>query len=168
MRWSFLIVMLFTAELVCATSAPPEDTDTGLTAVFVRYYSAIAKGRWNEAFQMLHGRLKLATEVQTPEDLARRNVRTQQELIEAFEAYDRLDVARTEVDLTSIKAHVTGSAEGNVAGEVSYDLVVFPKGPGRPLMYRVRMDVGLAQGRIIRITQQSMARIDPGGYGDAT
>jgi hypothetical protein len=145
-----------------------EDSDAGLTAVFVRYYSAIAKGRWNEAFQMLHGRLKLATEVQTPEDLARRDVRAQRELIEAFETYDRVDVARTEVDLTSIKAHVTGSAEGNVAGQVSYDLVVFPKGLGRPLMYRVMMDVGLAQGQIIRITQHSMARIDPGGYGDAT
>jgi hypothetical protein len=168
MRWSILIGILLSVELVFAGSALPVETDTGLTAVFVRYYSAIAKGRWAEAFHMLHGRLKLATEVKTPEDLARRNVRTEQELIQAFETYDRLHVARTEVDLTSIKARVTGSGDGNVAGEVSYDLLVFPRGPGRPLMYRVMMDVGLAHGQIIRITQHSMARIDPGGYGDAT
>jgi hypothetical protein len=168
MKWSVLIVLLLAVELVCAAPAAPEETDTGLTAVFVRYYSAIAKGRWTEAFHMLHGRLKLATEVQTPEDLARRNVRTERELIEAFQTYDRLEVARTEVDLTSIKARVTGSGDGNVAGEVAYDLVVFPKGPGRPLMYRVMMNVGLAHGQIIRITQHSMARIDPGGHGDAT
>jgi hypothetical protein len=34
-------------------------------------------------------------------------------------------------------------------------------------MYRVVMDVGLAGGRIIRITQHSITRIDPGGFGDA-
>ena len=34
-------------------------------------------------------------------------------------------------------------------------------------MYLVMMDVGLAEGQIIRITQRSMARIDPGGIGDA-
>jgi hypothetical protein len=53
-----------------------------------------------------------------------------------------------------------------VAGQVVYDLVVFPVGPGRPLMYRVVMNVGLAQGQIIRLSQASMIRIDPGALGD--
>jgi hypothetical protein len=59
------------------------------------------------------------------------------------------------------------SGDGNVAGQVVYDLVVFPSGPGRPLMYRVVMDVGLVQGRIIRLSQSSMTRIDPGAVQDA-
>jgi len=62
---------------------------------------------------------------------------------------------------------VTSAGDGNVAGQVVYDLVVFPVGPGRPLMYRVVMDVGLAQGQIIRLSQASMVRIDPGALGDA-
>jgi len=165
----YLIVtaLLWPVPTALAAASPPEGTDSGLTAVFVRYYSAIAKGRWGDAFQMLHKRLKEATAVKTPEDLARRSSRSQQDLIAAFETYDRLEVVRTEMDLTSIKARVTAAGDGDVAGEVSYDLVVFPKGQGRPLMYRVTLNVGLAQGQIIRITQHSMARIDPGGHGDA-
>jgi hypothetical protein len=159
--------LLLTLPSTLAAASPPEGTDSGLTAVFVRYYSAIAKERWSDAFQMLHKRLKDATKVQTPEDLARRSSRSQQDLIAAFETYDRLEVVKTEMDLTSIKARVTAAGDGDVTGEVSYDLVVFPKGQGRPLMYRVTMNVGLAQGQIIRITQHSMARIDPGGHGDA-
>jgi hypothetical protein len=159
--------LLLALPTALAAASPPEGTDSGLTAVFVRYYSAIAKERWSEAFQMMHTRLKEATAVQTPEDLARHNSRTQQELIDAFGTYDRLEVATTEMDLNSIKARVTAAGNGDVAGEVSYDLVVFPKGQGRPLMYRATMNVGLAQGQIIRITQHSMARIDSGGHGDA-
>ena len=75
-------------------------------------------------------------------------------------------MAKTEVDLTSIKATVTAAEAGNVAGEVVYDLVVFPVGPGRSLMYRVVMDVGLSQGLIIRLTQESITRIDPGAIRD--
>ena len=52
-----------------------------------------------------------------------------------------------------------GSGNGRMKG-------VDPVGPGRPLMYRVVMDVGLAQGQIIRLSQASMVRIDPGALGD--
>ena len=159
--------LLFVFTAPSAAAAAPEESDAGLTALFVRYYSAVAKGRWVDAFQFLHDRLKTATEVHSPEELAQKSFRSQQELIDAFETFDRLEVARTEMDLTSIKGHVKAAGDGNVAGEVTYDLLVFPKGPGRPLMYRVVMDVGLAEGQIIRITQHSMARIDPGGIGDA-
>ncbi|MEK6605588.1 MAG: hypothetical protein AABY77_06820, partial [Nitrospirota bacterium] len=138
-----------------------------LTALFIRYYGAVKKGRWDEALGLLHERLKKAINVQTPKELAVRDVVAQQNLIEGFRRYDNLDVARTEIDLTSIKATVTASGDGNVAGQVVYDLVVFPTGPGRPLMYRVVMDVGLAQGQIIRLSQASMVRIDPGALGDA-
>jgi len=150
-----------------AVAAVPEDSDAGLTNLFVRYYTALEKGRWGEAFEYLHDRLKLATEVKTPEDLAKRNVKTQQELIEAFQTFDRIEVAKTAIDLTSIKARVASSADHNVAGEVTYDLLVYPTGPGRPLMYRVVLDIGLSTGRIIRMTQQSMTRIDPGGRGES-
>jgi hypothetical protein len=159
--------------LMCLVVAPAgsgaelEASDAGLTALFVRYYSAVAHGRWSEAFQLLHDRLKAATEVHSPDDLAQASVRSQQELIHAFQSFDRLEVIKTEMDLTSIKAHVKAAGDGNVAGKVTYDLVVFPKSAGRSLMYRVVMDIGLAGGRIIRMTQHSMARIDPGGIGDA-
>ena len=115
----------------------------------------------------MHDRLKTATEVHSPEELAQQSDRTQQDLIDAFKTFDRLEVARTTLDLTSIKGRVKSSGDGNIAGIITYDLVVFPKGPGHPLMYRVVMDVGLAGGRIIRITQHSITRIDPGGFGDA-
>ena len=147
-------------------AAPPAGADSEFTALFVRYYSAVKKGRWDEALGLLHERLKKAINVQTPRELAIRDVVAQQNLIDGFRRFDNLDVARTEVDLTSIKGTVTGSGDGNVAGQVVYDLVVFPVGPGRPLMYRVVMDVGLAQGQIIRLSQASMVRIDPGAIGD--
>ena len=150
-----------------AEAAPPAGADSEFTALFTRYYSAVKKGRWDEALGLLHERLKKALNVQTPKELAVRDVVAQQNLIDGFRRYDNLEVARTEVDLTSIKATVTSSGDGNVAGRVVYDLVVFPIGPGRPLMYRVVMDVGLAQGRIIRLSQASMVRIDPGALGDA-
>ena len=159
--------------LVVVSLAPPvgaaesQESDAGLTALFIRYYSAIAQGHWSEAFQLLHDRLKTATEVHSPEELAHKSARAQQELIDAFETFDRLEVAKTTMDLTSIKGRVKSSGDDNIAGIITYDLVVFPKGPGHPLMYRVVMDVGLAGGRIIRITQHSITRIDPGGFGDA-
>ena len=149
------------------SAAEPEESNAGLTALFVRYYTAVAQGRWSEAFQFLHDRLKTATEVLSPEELAQRHSRDQHALVQAFETFNRIEVAKTEMDLTSIKGYVKAAGDGNVAGEVSYDLLVFLKGPGRPLMYRVVTDVGLAEGRIIRITQHSMARIDPAGVGDA-
>jgi hypothetical protein len=159
-----LAVML---AVMPAGAAAPEESDSGLTALFVRYYGAVQKGKWEEAFHLLHDRLKTAMQVHTPEDLARRNARTQQELIDAFQAFDHIQVAKAEADLTSIQGRILGVGDGNVAGEVTYDLFVFPKGQGRPLMYRVVMMVGLSEGLIIRITQQSMTRIDPGSLGDA-
>lgn len=147
-------------------AASPEQSDAGLTALFFRYYSAIEKGRWPDAFRLLHERLKIATQVRTPEDLARRSHQSQKELIEAFETFDHLEVDKTAIDLSSLQARVTEAGGGHVAGELRYDFVVFPKGPGRPLMYRVIMNVGLEQGLIIRMTQQSMARIDPGRAGE--
>jgi hypothetical protein len=148
-------------------AAPPSVPDSELTALFIRYYGAVKKGWWDEALGLLHERLKKAMNVQTPKELAVRDVVAQQNLIEGFRRFDNLEVAKAEVDLTSIKGTVTATGDGNVAGQVVYDLVVFPVGSGRPLMYRVVMDVGLAQGRIIRLSQASMIRIDPGARGDA-
>jgi hypothetical protein len=159
------LVLLLAVPLVEA--APPVASDGEFTALFVRYYGALQKERWGEAFGLLHERLKKGMNVQSPQELAVRNIVAQQSLIEGFRRFDNLDVAKTEVDLTSIKATVTASGDGSVAGQVVYDLLVFPVGPGRPLMYRVVMDVGLAQGQIIRLTQSSMTRIDPGALGDA-
>jgi len=159
------LVLLLAVPAIDA--APPSGADSEFTALFVRYYGAVKKGRWEEALGLLHERLKKATNVHTPRELAVRDVVAQQNLIEAFRRFDNLDVAKTEVDLTSIKGTVTASGDGNVAGQVVYDLVVFPSGPGRPLMYRVVMDVGLAQGLIIRLSQASMVRIDPGAVQDA-
>lgn len=159
------LAVLLAVASVGATA--PEETDSGLTALFVRYYKAVQKGRWEEAFNLLHDRLKTAIQVHTPEDLAHRDARTQQELIDAFQAFDHIQVAKAEVDLTSIQGRILGVGDGNVAGEVTYDLFVFPKGQGRPLMYRVVMMVGLSEGLIIRITQQSMTRIDPRAFGEA-
>lgn len=150
-----------------ADAAPPAGSDSEITALFVRYYSAVKKGRWDEAHGLLHERLKKAMNVQTPRELAVRDVAAQQNLIDGFRRFDNLEVAKTEVDLASIKGTVMASGDSNVAGQVVYDLVVFPTGPGRPLMYRVVMDVGLAQGQIIRLSQASMVRIDPGALGDA-
>jgi hypothetical protein len=159
-----LVLLLATPAV---EAAPPSIADSEFTALFIRYYSAVKNGWWDEAYGLLHERLKKALNVQTAKELAVRDVVAQQNLIEGFRRYDNLDVARTEIDLTSIKGTVTASGDGNVAGQVVYDLVVFPVGPGRPLMYRVVMDVGLAQGRIIRLSQASMVRIDPGARGDA-
>jgi len=161
-----LIGLVLLLALPPVDAAPPSVSDGEFTALFVRYYSAVKKERWEEALGFLHERLKKAINVQTPRELAVRDVVAQQSLIEGFRRYDNLEVAKTEIDLTSIKGAVTASGDGNVAGQVVYDLMVFPVGPGRPLMYRVVMDVGLAQGRIIRISQASMVRIDPGAFGD--
>ncbi len=158
-----LVLLLAVAHV---ESAPPVVSDGELTTLFARYYSALKKERWGEAFGLLHERLKKGMNVQSPQELAVRNIVAQQNLIEGFRRFDNLDVAKTEMDMTSIKATVTASGDGNVAGQVVYDLVVFPVGPGRPLMYRVVMDVGLAQGQIIRLSQASMVRIDPGAIRD--
>lgn len=165
-RFVQMLACLALVLCVSAVVAAPGALDGELTALFVRYYDALKKERWGEAFGLLHERLKKGMNIQTPRELAVRSIVAQQNLIEGFRRYDNLDVARTEVDLTSIKGSVTASGDGNVAGQVVYDLVVYPVGPGRPLMYRVVMDVGLAQGQIIRLSQASMARIDPGALGD--
>ncbi len=111
-------------------AAPPSVPDSEFTALFIRYYSAVKKGRWDEALGLLHERLKKAINVQTPKELAVRDVVAQQNLIDGFRRYDNLEVAKTEVDLTSIKGAVTASGDGNVAGQVVYDLVVFPARAG--------------------------------------
>lgn len=158
------------ACVVCSSSvgaSDPVSKDAGFTAIFTRYYGSIQKERWQEALELLHERLKTATEVHTPEDLARRNRQTQLELIQAFQKFDHLEVAKIEVDLTSISGRIEAEGDGNSLGQITYDLVVFPKGLGYPLMYRVIMDAGLSEGLIIQITQRSIARIDPGGIRDA-
>ena len=141
----------------------PEST---LAAVAVQYYGALQKERYEEALGLLHERLREALQIRTAKELAARNIVAQRDLAEAFREFDHIDVAKTEVDLTSIKATVSASDSVNVSGQVVYDLVVFPVGPGSPLMYRVVMDVGLSQGQIIRLTQESITRIDPGAIRD--
>ena len=166
----FVNMLACVALVACVSAvdaAPPSGADSELTALFVRYYNAVKKERWDDALGLLHERLKKATNVHTSRELALRDIVAQQNLIDGFRRFDNLEVAKTEVDLTSIKGKVTASGDGNVAGQVMYDLVVFPAGPGRPLMYRVVMDVGLTQGLIIRLSQASMVRIDPGAVQDA-
>jgi hypothetical protein len=147
-------------------AASTEGPASTLAAVCVRYYGALQKERYEEALGLLHERLRQALQVRTAKDLAARSILAQRDLVEAFRRFDQIDVAKTEVDLKSIKATVSASDNVNVLGEVAYDLVVFPAGPGRPLMYRVVMDVGLSQGQIIRLTQESITRIDPGAIRD--
>ena len=147
-------------------AASTEGPANTLAAVCVRYYGALQKERYEEALGLLHERLQQALQIRTAKDLAARNILAQRDLVEAFREFDHIDVARTEVDLTSIKATVSASDSVSVSGQVVYDLVVFPVGPGRPLMYRVVMDVGLSQGLIIRLTQESITRIDPGAIRD--
>jgi hypothetical protein len=170
-RLGLIVLAAAGLALVCVSTSAhasgPVNKDAGFTAIFTRYYGSIQKERWQEALELLHERLKVATEVHTPEDLARRNRRTQLELIQAFQKFDHLEVAKVEVDLTSITGQIAAEGDGNVLGQVTYDLVVFPIGPGSPLMYRVVMDAGLSGGLIIRITQRSITRIDPGGIRDA-
>ena len=167
----FLHALLIATLMILAVmprveAAPPEAPDSALAAVLFRYYGALQKERYEEALGLLHERLRQALQVRTAKDLAARSIMAQRDLVEAFRRFDKLDVAKTEVDLTSIKATVTAADTVNVSGQVSYDLVVFQVGPGRPLMYRVVMDVGLSQGLIIRLTQESISRIDPGAFGD--
>ncbi len=163
---------LVIATLMILSAAPwsdaasPEVPDSTLAAVFVRYYGALQKERYEEALGLLHERLRQALQIRTAKDLAASNIAAQRDLVEAFRRFDRIDVAKTEVDLRSIKATVSASDSVNVSGQVSYDLVVFPVGPGRTLMYRVFMDVGLSHGQIIRLTQESITRIDPGAIRD--
>ncbi len=159
-------VLAFVLAASPAGAAPVSATDGELTDLFVRYYQALKKERWEDAFGLLHERLKESLQVLNAHDLAVRQYGAQRELIEAFKAFDHIDVAKAEVDLTSIKGTVTGTGDGNTAGRVVYDLIVFRAGPGRPLMYRVVMDVGLEKGKIIRLTQGSIVRIDPGSVGD--
>ena len=166
-RWALVGLALLLA-VARVEAAGPEISDGAFTTVFVRYYGALQKERYEEALALLHERLQQALQIRTAKDLAARNILAQRDLVEAFREFDHIDVAKTEVDLTSIKATVSASDSVSVSGQVVYDLVVFPVGPGRPLMYRVVMDVGLSQGLIIRLTQESITRIDPGAIRDTT
>src|SRR3989441_8717147 len=153
-----LATLMILSAVPQSEAASTEGPASTLAAVCVRYYGALQKERYEEALGLLHERLRQALQVRTAKDLAARSILAQRDLVEAFRRFDQIDVAKTEVDLTSIKATVSASDNVNVLGEVAYDLVVFPVGPGRPLMYRVVMDVGLSQGQIIRLTQESITR----------
>jgi len=161
-----LAILMILSAVPRSEAASTEGPASTLAAVCTRYYGALQKERYEEALGLLHERLRQALQVRTAKDLAARSILAQRDLVEAFRRFDQIDVAKTEVDLTSIKATVSASDNVNVLGEVAYDLVVFPVGPGRPLMYRVVMDVGLSQGQIIRLTQESITRIDPGAIRD--
>ena len=63
-----LVALLLAMAPVDAT--PLAGADGELTALFVRYYTAVKKGRWDEALGLLHERLKKAMNVQTPRELA--------------------------------------------------------------------------------------------------
>src|SRR2546427_4916658 len=117
-------------------AASTEGPASTLAAVCARYYGALQKERYEEALGLLHERLRQALQVRTAKDLAARDILAQRDLVEAFRRFDQIDVGKTEVDLSSIKAAVSASGNVNAVGEVAYDLVVFPVGPGRPLMYR--------------------------------
>src|SRR5437867_6214559 len=163
----FLHPLLIAALMILSAmprveAAPSEAPDNALAAVFFRYYGALQKERYEEALGLLHERLRQALQVRTAKDLAARSIVAQRNLVDAFRRFDNLDVAKTEVDLTSIKATVAASDSVSVSGQVSYDLVVFQVGPGRPLMYRVVMGVGVSPGLILRVAQGSLPRIDPG------
>src|SRR5438552_3839831 len=167
----FLHPLLIAALMILSAmprveAAPSEAPDNALAAVFFRYYGALQKERYEEALGLLHERLRQALQVRTAKDLAARSIVAQRNLVDAFRRFDNLDVAKTEVDLTSIKATVTAAEAGNVAGEVVYDLVVFRVGPGRSVMYRVVMGVGLSRGLILWLTREAISRVDPGAFGD--
>src|SRR5436309_7155391 len=133
-------------------AASPEAPDSVLAAVFFRYYGALQKERYEEALGLLHERLRQALRVRTAKDLAARSIVAQRNLVDAFRRFDNLDVAKTVVDLTSIKATVAAAEAGNVAGEGEYDLDAFPVGLCRPTMYQVGMDVGLCEGQSSGLT----------------
>jgi hypothetical protein len=161
-----IVTLLILSAVPWGDAASAEVPGSTLANVFIRYYGALQKERYEEALGLLHERLRQALQVRTAKDLAARNIVAQRDLVEAFRQFDHIDVAKTEVDLTSIKATVSASDNVNVSGQVVYDLVVFPVGSGRPLMYRVVLDVGLSQGLIIRLTQESITRIDPDAIRD--
>src|SRR2546428_6239651 len=147
-------------------AAPSEAPDSVLAAVFFRYYGALQKERYEEALGLLHERLRQALQVRTAKDLAARSIVAQRNLVDAFRRFDNLDVAKTEVDLTSIKATVTAAEAGNVAGEGGDDLVVLPMGPGRPLMFRGVMGMGVSQGGVIRVAPKATSPTETGALAD--
>src|SRR3989475_5814133 len=149
----FLHPLLIAALMILSAmprveAAPSEAPDNALAAVFFRYYGALQKERYEEALGLLHERLRQALQVRTAKDLAARSIVAQRNLVDAFRRFDNLDVAKTEVDLTSIKATVAAAEAGNVAGGGGYDLGVFPGGPGGPPMYPGAMGVGVSQGAV--------------------
>ena len=159
-------LVIATLTILSAVPRSEAASTEGPASTLAAVCGALQKERYEEALSLLHERLRQALQIRTAKDLAARNILAQRDLVEAFREFDHIDVAKTEVDLTSIKATVSASDGVSVSGQVVYDLVVFPVGPGRPLMYRVVMDVGLSQGLIIRLTQESITRIDPGAIRD--
>src|SRR2546427_13294987 len=97
-------------------AASTEGPASTLAAVCARYYGALQKERYEEALGLLHERLRQALEVRTAKDLAARSIVAQRNLVDAFRRFDNLDVAKTEVDLTSIKATVAAGEAGEVGG----------------------------------------------------
>src|SRR5207237_8230235 len=116
-------------------AAPPEAPDSALAAVFFRYYGALQKERYEEALGLLHERLRQALQVRTAKDLAARSIVAQRDLVDAFRRFDKLDVAKTEVDLTSIKATVTPAENGDVAGAVTAHRRYVPSGRRRAPLF---------------------------------
>src|SRR2546426_6159173 len=119
-------------------AAPSEAPDSVLAAVFFRYYGALQKERYEEALGLLHERLRQALRVRTAKDLAARSIVAQRNLVDAFRRFDNLDVAKTVVDLTSIKATVTAAEAGNVAGDEMVEQVIFSTRPACPPLFRGR------------------------------
>src|SRR3989449_10928865 len=156
-----LATLMILSAVPRSEAASSEGPASTLAAVCARYYGALQKERYEEALGLLHERLRQALQVRTAKDLAARSILAQRDLVEAFRRFDQIDVAKTEVDLTPIKATVSASDNENVLGEVVYDLVAFPVGPGRPLMYRVGMAVGLSPGLILPLTPDVVTRLGP-------
>src|SRR2546427_7014850 len=147
----FLHPLLIAALMILSAmprveAAPSEAPDNALAAVFFRYYGALQKERYEEALGLLHERLRQALQVRTAKDLAARSIVAQRNLVDAFRRFDNLDVAKTEVDLTSIKATVAAAEAGNVAGGGGGRPGVVPLGPGRPPPVPGRHGVGGSPG----------------------
>src|SRR5438034_9909665 len=88
---SFLVAGLLSVLPLTSAGAAAEESDAGLTGLFVHYYTAWDKGRWAEAFDFLHDRLKAPSEVKTPEDLALCSTQTHQHLNETCQPSDRIE-----------------------------------------------------------------------------
>src|SRR5206468_9828859 len=104
-----LATLLIRSAVPRGEATSTEGPASPLAAVCARYYGALQKERYEEALGLLHERLRQALQVRTAKDLAARSILAQRDLVQAFRRFDQIDVAKTEVDLTSIKAAVSDS-----------------------------------------------------------